>query len=47
MEPLLVYPDPPPDWVPRALERTGYPWRGVSDPALAERDEPEDGFAGA
>jgi DNA-binding response OmpR family regulator len=47
MEPLLVYPDPPPDWVSRALERTGYPWRGVPDPGLAERDEPEDGFAGA
>jgi len=47
MEPLLVYPDPPPEWVSRALERAGYPWRGVSDPAVAERDEPEDGFAGA
>ena len=47
MEPLLVYPDPPPEWVSRALERGGYPWRGVSDPASAEREEPEDGFAGA
>jgi DNA-binding response OmpR family regulator len=47
MEPLLVYPDPPSEWLSRALERAGYPWRGVSDPALAERDEPEDGFAGA
>jgi len=47
MEPLLVYPDPPPKWVSDALERAGYPWRAVSDPASAERDEPEDGFAGA
>ena len=47
MEPLLVYPDPPPEWVSRALERGGYPWRGVSDPASAEREEPDDGFAGA
>jgi DNA-binding response OmpR family regulator len=47
MEPLLVYPDPPPEWVSLALERAGYPWQGVSDPALAERDEPEDGFSGA
>jgi DNA-binding response OmpR family regulator len=47
MEPLLVYPDPPSQWVSVALERAGYPWRAVSDPALAERDEPEDGYAGA
>ncbi|MGA2530315.1 MAG: response regulator transcription factor [Acidimicrobiales bacterium] len=47
MEPLLVYPDPPSQWVARALERAGYPWQGVTDPALAARDEPEDGFAGA
>ena len=47
MEPLLVYPDPPPEWVARALERAGYPWRPVGDPALVSQDEPEDGFAGA
>ena len=47
MDPLLVYPDPPSAWLSRALERAAYPWRGVADPALAERDEPEDGFAGA
>ena len=47
MEPLLVYPDPPSQWVSGALERVGYPWRAVSDPAVAERDEPEDGYAGA
>jgi len=47
MEPLLVYPDPPSQWVSVALERAGYPWRAVRDPAVAERDEPEDGYAGA
>jgi DNA-binding response OmpR family regulator len=47
MEPLLVFPDPPSEWVSGALERAGYPWRAVSDPALVERDEPEDGYAGA
>lgn len=47
MEPLLVYPDPPPDWIERALERAGYPWRAVGEPALMGQDEPEDGFAGA
>jgi DNA-binding response OmpR family regulator len=47
MEPLLIYPDPPPEWLARALERAGYPFQAVTDPALADRDEPEDGFAGA
>ncbi len=47
MEPLLVYPDPPSRWLSDALERAAYPWRAVADPALAERDEPEDGYAGA
>lgn len=47
MEPLLVYPDPPSWWLSDALERVAYPWRAVADPALAERDEPEDGYAGA
>lgn len=47
MEPLLVYPDPPDKWVSDALERAGYPWRAVSGLSVAERDEPENGFAGA
>ncbi len=47
MEPLLVYPNPPSEWVSGMLKRAGYAWTGVSDPALAERDEPEDGYAGA
>ena len=48
MEPLLVYPDPPPRvGVAGARSAAGYPWRAVSDPALAEGDEPEDGYAGA
>ena len=47
MEPLLVFPDPPSRWLATALDAAVYPWRGVADPAVAERDEPEDGFAGA
>jgi len=47
MEPLLVYPDPPSEWLSGALERAGYPWQAVADPAFAAREEPEDGFAGA
>ncbi|MGD1011367.1 MAG: response regulator transcription factor [Acidimicrobiales bacterium] len=47
MEPLLVYPAPPDKWVSDALERLCYPWTAVPGPALADRDEPENGFAGA
>ena len=48
MEPLLVYPDPPSTWLSDALEHAAYPWRAAWPiPPSAERDEPEDGFAGA
>ncbi|MGD0084481.1 MAG: response regulator transcription factor [Acidimicrobiales bacterium] len=47
MEPLLVYPDPPPGWLAVALDAAGYPWVGVSSATEAERREPEDGWAGA
>ncbi len=47
MEPLLVFPDPPPPWLADALEGAGYPWRSVASASESERDEPEDGWAGA
>ncbi len=47
MEPLLCFPDPPPQAVVSVLDRGGYPWRAVSRPELAESDEPEDGWSGA
>jgi len=46
VEPLLLYPDPPPVLV-QSLELGGYPWKAVSDPEGATRLEPEDGWAGA
>lgn len=47
MEPLLVYPDPAPSALVGVLDSGGYPWKSVSSPHLAERLEPEDGWAGA
>jgi DNA-binding response OmpR family regulator len=47
MEPLLVYPDPPPPELAQALDLSGYPWKAVGDEVAAGRNEPEDGWSGA
>ncbi len=47
MEPLLVYPDPPGEWLAGALDAAGYPWVGASSASEAHRREPDDGWAGA
>src|SRR5690349_6566589 len=47
MEPLLLYPDPPPPELAQALDLGGYPWKAVAGEADIERLEPEDGWAGA
>ncbi|HSL58723.1 MAG TPA: response regulator transcription factor [Acidimicrobiales bacterium] len=47
MEPLLLYPDPPPPELAQALDLAGYPWRAVGDEASIDRLEPADGWAGA
>ena len=47
MEPLLVFPDPPPDALDKALRATGYPHVAVNDLDAAQHAEPEDGWAGA
>jgi len=31
MEPLLLYPDPPPPELAQALDLGGYPWKSVTD----------------
>ena len=47
MEPLLVYPDPPPPDLVQTLDLAGYPWVAVGgEQALAET-EPDDGWSGA
>jgi DNA-binding response OmpR family regulator len=47
MEPLLVYPDPPPPELAQVLDLNGYAWKAVADDRTAARDEPADGWAGA
>jgi two-component system, OmpR family, alkaline phosphatase synthesis response regulator PhoP len=46
MEPLLVYPDPPPVELVRALDLGGYPWRAANDAAAADAAAPPDGWSG-
>jgi DNA-binding response OmpR family regulator len=47
MEPLLLYPDPPPPELAQALDLGGYPWKSASDEVSAARSEPDDGWSGA
>jgi DNA-binding response OmpR family regulator len=47
MEPLLCFPDPPPDALEKALAVAGYPHHAVGDADAAAAAEPEDGWAGA
>jgi len=46
VEPLLVYPDPPPVELTAVLDAVGYPHRGVPDEHAAAALEPDDGWAG-
>lgn len=47
MEPLLVYPDPPPPVLSQGLDLGGYPWTAVGSEADIDRLEPADGWPGA
>ncbi len=47
MEPLLVFPDPPPPVLSQGLDLGGYPWTGVASEADVDRLEPVDGWPGA
>ena len=47
MEPLLVFPDPPPAELAQTLDLGGYPWKAADSADDADRAEPEDGWAGA
>ena len=40
VEPLLVYPDPPPPVLSQGLDLAGYPWTGVGSESDVERLEP-------
>lgn len=47
MEPLLLFPDPPPPSIAQALDLGGYPWKAAGTAEAAARLEPDDGWAGA
>ncbi len=47
VEPLLVFPDPPPPLLAQTLDLAGYPWKAVENAAIAVQHEPRDGWAGA
>jgi DNA-binding response OmpR family regulator len=47
MEPLLVFPDPPPPLLAQTLDLAGYPWKAVANASVATQHEPADGWSGA
>jgi len=47
MEPLCVFPDPPPPSVAQLLDLAGYAWKAVANAAIAVQHEPADGWGGA
>jgi DNA-binding response OmpR family regulator len=47
VEPLLIYPDPPPPELAQALDLAGYPWKAIGTIDDAARFEPDDGWDGA
>jgi two-component system, OmpR family, alkaline phosphatase synthesis response regulator PhoP len=47
MEPLLLFPDPPPPELAQVLDLGGWPWKAAPDAATAARVEPPDGWSGA
>ena len=47
MQPLLVFPDPPPPEVARTLDLSGNQWKAVGDELSAQRMAPEEGWGGA
>jgi len=47
VEPLLVFPDPPPPLLAQTLDLAGHPWKAVANAAVAVQHEPRDGWSGA
>jgi DNA-binding response OmpR family regulator len=47
MEPLLLFPDPPPPELAQVLDLGGYPWKAVTTAEAASRLESDEGWAGA
>ncbi|SVB22546.1 uncharacterized protein METZ01_LOCUS175400, partial [marine metagenome] len=47
MNPLLVFPDPPPPELSQCLDLDGWVWKSVSSAEAAMAEEPDGGWAGA
>jgi DNA-binding response OmpR family regulator len=47
LDPLLVYPEPPPPLLVQTLDLAGYAWKAVGNASVAAQCEPVDGWAGA
>ncbi len=47
MDPLCVFPDPPPPLLAQTLDLADYPWKAVDNASVAAQHEPPDGWAGA
>ena len=47
MEPLLLFPDPPPPELAQVLDLGGHSWKAVTTAEAAARLEPDEGWAGA
>ena len=46
MEPLLLYPDPPPPELAQTLDLSGHAWKAVVDTNRADELRPDEGWAG-
>jgi DNA-binding response OmpR family regulator len=47
LEPLLVFPDPPPPLLVQTLDLAGYRWKAAVNVSAATQAEPREGWAGA
>jgi DNA-binding response OmpR family regulator len=47
MDPLLVFPDPPPPELAQSLDLAGLSWKAVANAAVAEQHEEDDAWGGA
>src|SRR3954454_23699273 len=47
IEPLLVFPDPPPPLLAQTLDLAAHPWKAVANASIATQAEPADGWGGA
>lgn len=47
MDPLLVFPDPPPPELAQSLDLAGLPWKAVANAVVAEQHEEEQPWSGA